>query len=967
MLRSGTRLWACALWALWLAAASPAAAKVGECVSAVAGTAAVAGAPAKELPTIVVEGFGDVVNRFYVPELNFLQEELGASHPFRIVFADYSNPAENDLERTMRLRRVEEVRARGYEYVDKRTPEGLAAYETIRKANVLLACPGKFFIPLTKQWLARSKDSVVYGEKPLANSVEAAYDLMETLDYRDPRFRAIDSYAYKMRRTHQEALDDIAWLGGIDSLRFIATENRSGSDPTSATPREFKHRDGAIERENRVSILGNGVASDFLPHFFAVLRYYVRVPSVRPIDVWAFRYRGVDGDPKKETELQRETLYEATFGAVDLTGAPLKGRVTVGKGVRSREAGPEAENNAKLLKLAGKNGRSIVFDLRGSGEDSGTARYYEKDGTVAKKLVNEAHPYRALFRDMILGRSLESEQSVHIEEGVSYRTQERFFTRAIGRDRPIPLHDGGMGGAHARPAPYSEDVVAKAEPVGGPNAKPAPTLADLGLPADRDVLSIGIGRMGLGFAKRFADTGHLKLVVSDIRPDAEKVLADTIQGDWILAKDLREAVARLKRPRKIMLLVTNERVFNVVADQLSGLLEPGDVVIDGGNSNWKNTEAHQAAFAKKGIHMIGMGVSGGRDGAMNGSAMTAGGDRAAWEIVAPMLEAIAGRVPSLDGKGPSTPSVGWVGPGGAGHFAKMAHNGAEYAELEVLAEIYGILRDVLKMSTAEIRDTFQDLLKTKASSFLLETAVKVLGRIDEKTGRPLVELVRDEAQQNGTGMWTALAALELGASAPALAQAVFNRNLSAMGAERTRYSALFATPEAGVTGTQRKRFLDGLADALYASRLLIYAQAFQLIQSASKAHFHGEIDMAKLTNIWRTGSILKSPLLDTIHGYFAATPTLANLLDVPEVQAALNAGAPGLSYAVNTVAGPNGYPTPCLSSVLQSFYGFAAHRMPHNLVMAVRNAFGGHPFWRNDDAPGGPSYDDRWTNGGTAP
>lgn len=447
----------------FLIANSLSASALNACAIQVSDEARIVSSGVESKRVLVIEGFGDVTNRFYIPELSALAPELAGKANYQIVFSDFSNPNESALEKEIRMRRVGEIEKRGFKYIDKRvSPED---YDQLRPQVVVLACPGKFYKPILQHWMAKENVPRVYGEKPVGESLDAAYDILESLPLHDPAFLAIDSYAYKIKRTRDQAIADIEWLGGIKHMRFIATENRSGSDKTSKIVEEFTHRDGAIERENRVAMLGHGVGADFLPHFFAVARYYLDVSKLRPINVYAFRYRGVDGDPKKETEITKETLLHSTFGGIDITGRKVQGQLSVGKGIRVREVGQAAEDNAKRFELLGNNGRRLIFDLRGSGEGAGTARYIGNNGFRVRETQEESNPYRALFREILLAEI--PKQPIYIEDAVLFREKLILFTRAVGRDGPITVYDGGMGGVFERPAPYLEDLLEGATAIMG--------------------------------------------------------------------------------------------------------------------------------------------------------------------------------------------------------------------------------------------------------------------------------------------------------------------------------------------------------------------------------------------------------------------------------------------------------------------------------------------------------------------
>jgi 6-phosphogluconate dehydrogenase len=403
---------------------------------------------------------------------------------------------------------------------------------------------------------------------------------------------------------------------------------------------------------------------------------------------------------------------------------------------------------------------------------------------------------------------------------------------------------------------------------------------------------------------------------------------------------LEEFVAALERPRRIMLMVTAGAAVDSMLDRLVPLLEPGDVVLDGGNSWFHDTRRREEAMKAKGLRFLGVGVSGGEEGARRGPSIMPGGPAEAYALVRPVLESIAA-------KSEAGMCVTHVGPDGAGHFVKMVHNGIEYADMQLLAEAYDLLHRGLGMPVEELAELFARWNEGIAESFLLETTVKVLRKKDPETGRPLVELVLDKAGQKGTGKWTVQVALDLGVPVPSIAAALDARVLSSMKEERVAASRKLGGPQGEPLSAEEKANLAAwVHDALYAARVSTYAQGLRLIQAASQEYTWG-VSLAEMARIWRAGCIIRARLLTPLREAYEKAPDLPNLMLADSLAPVLERMAPAWRRTV-AVAARLGIPVPAFSASLAYFDSYRSAELPQNLTQAQRDAFGAHTYQRRD-------------------
>jgi len=418
---------------------------------------------------------------------------------------------------------------------------------------------------------------------------------------------------------------------------------------------------------------------------------------------------------------------------------------------------------------------------------------------------------------------------------------------------------------------------------------------------------------------------------------------------------IEELVENLKTPRKIMLMVKAGDAVDKFIDMIIPHLEPGDIIIDGGNSHFPDTIRRTEYVESKGFRYIGTGVSGGEEGALTGPSIMPGGSPSAWEHVKPILQAIAAK--TEDG----TPCCDWVGEGGAGHFVKMVHNGIEYGDMQMICETYQMMKDGLGMSNDEMHEVFAEWNQGELDSYLVEITRDILGYKDEE-GNYVVDLILDTAGQKGTGKWTAIAALDQGQPLTLIGEAVFARCLSALKDERVAASKKIKG-DTGRPQIDKKAFIDDLRKALYASKIVSYAQGYQLMRSAA-GDYGWNLNYGGIALMWRGGCIIRSVFLGKIKEAFDRDPGLVNLLLDPFFADAVSSGQAAWRRVI-TAAVQMGVPMPAMSSALAYFDGYRTERLPANLLQAQRDYFGAHTYERVDK-PRGEFFHTNWTGrGGT--
>jgi 6-phosphogluconate dehydrogenase len=453
----------------------------------------------------------------------------------------------------------------------------------------------------------------------------------------------------------------------------------------------------------------------------------------------------------------------------------------------------------------------------------------------------------------------------------------------------------------------------------------------------------GLAVMGQNLARNLARHGHSVALHNRTRTRTDALVAEHgHEGAFVPAATLEEFVAALRRPRTAIVMVKAGAPTDAVVDGLAELMEPGDIIVDGGNAHYEDTRRREAAARERGVHFVGTGISGGEEGALNGPSIMVGGSAESYATIGPLLEQIAARV---DG----TPCCTHVGPDGAGHFVKMVHNGIEYADMQLIAESYDLLRHALGLGPAEIAEVFREWNQGDLESFLIEITAEVLGHRDQATGRPFVDIVVDQAEQKGTGRWTVQSALELGVPVSGIAEAVFARSLSGHADQRAAASGLPGPAAKPLDGVAAERFTSDVRAALDASKIVAYAQGFDQIRAGS-ATYDWNVDLGRTATIWRGGCIIRARFLDRIREAYDARPELPSLLVDPYFTEALAAGQEAWRRVV-TVSAELGIPAPAFASSLAYYDGLRRDRLPAALIQGLRDLFGAHTY-RRVDGPG---------------
>jgi 6-phosphogluconate dehydrogenase len=466
---------------------------------------------------------------------------------------------------------------------------------------------------------------------------------------------------------------------------------------------------------------------------------------------------------------------------------------------------------------------------------------------------------------------------------------------------------------------------------------------------------IGLAVMGENLARNIERNGYPVAVYnrppSKDEPDrVSKFMEENAGKQFIGTRTPEDFIKALERPRRIILLVKAGDPVDWTVEQIKPYLDPGDIIIDGGNSYFMDTERREKALKAEGFNFIGSGVSGGEKGALWGPSLMPGGDREAYEQIRPIWEAIAAKVD--DG-----PCVTYIGPGGAGHFVKMVHNGIEYGDMQLIAEAYDIMRRVLGMSASEMADVFDEWNRGDLESFLIEITAKILRVNDPETKKPLVDLVLDVAGQKGTGKWTSDIALDLGVVTPTIDAAVDTRNLSGLKEQRVAAGKEIRGPEGGQYSGDRKEMIQAVHDALYASKICSYAQGMNLIRAGSEKWNWG-IDLGECSRIWKGGCIIRAQFLDKIKQAYQRRADLPNLLVDPDFKAWVEQAQPNWRKAV-TAAIAAGVPVPGMAASISYFDTYRTADLPLNLTQAQRDFFGSHTYHRTDQ-PGGEAIHTEW-------
>lgn len=456
-----------------------------------------------------------------------------------------------------------------------------------------------------------------------------------------------------------------------------------------------------------------------------------------------------------------------------------------------------------------------------------------------------------------------------------------------------------------------------------------------------DIAVSGLAVMGQNLVLNLERNGYNVVVHNRTTSKMTEFAAEHSGKNLIPAVTLEEVVANLVRPRRVLLMVQAGQPVDAVLDALVPLLDEGDIVMDGGNSYFPDTERRSRELTAKGLVYMGVGVSGGEEGALWGPSIMPGGAAEGWEAVGPMLRAISAKADE-DGE----PCVSYIGCGGAGHYVKMVHNGIEYGDMQLIAEAYDILQQVLGLSAGDLAQVFAEWNEGELDSFLIEITSRIFVRLDEESGRPLVDMVLDKAQQKGTGKWTSQNAMDVGAPIPTINSAVTGRIISSLKEERIAASAQLPGPETQTYEGDRQELIDATRDALYASKISAYAQGMALLKQASDEYDYG-LKLGEIAAIWRSGCIIRARFLNRITDAYNRNPALTNLLLDSEFRAAVTQRLPAWRKVIQ-LAVARGIPTPAFSASLAYYDSYRSARLPANLIQAQRDFFGAHTYERTD-------------------
>jgi 6-phosphogluconate dehydrogenase len=471
--------------------------------------------------------------------------------------------------------------------------------------------------------------------------------------------------------------------------------------------------------------------------------------------------------------------------------------------------------------------------------------------------------------------------------------------------------------------------------------------------AEADFGLIGLAVMGQNLVLNINDHGYKVAVFNRTVSKVDDFMAGPAKGTEVIGThSLEEFVSKLKRPRRVMLMVKAGPAVDAFIEKLLPHLEEGDIIIDGGNSHYPDSERRCKELEEKGILFIGTGISGGEEGARHGPSIMPGGNPKAWPHVKEILQSIAAQV---DGE----PCCDWVGEGGAGHYVKMVHNGIEYGDMQLIAEAYHLLSQVLHLNVDQLHKLFAEWNKGELNSYLIEITSAIFAHRDED-GEPLLDKILDVAGQKGTGKWTVISAADMGMPLTLIGEAVFARCLSALKEQRLQASSQYPAPTESFQGDADK-FAESVRQALYASKIISYTQGYMLMREAA-SEFGWNLNYGGIALLWRGGCIIRSQFLGKIRDAFNENPQLESLLMAPFFHEAIQKSLPGWRQVVATSA-TLGIPAPCLNSALTFFDGYRTARLPANLLQAQRDFFGAHTYERVDK-PRGEFFHTNWTGHG---
>ncbi|MGM7721277.1 NADP-dependent phosphogluconate dehydrogenase [uncultured Metabacillus sp.] len=450
---------------------------------------------------------------------------------------------------------------------------------------------------------------------------------------------------------------------------------------------------------------------------------------------------------------------------------------------------------------------------------------------------------------------------------------------------------------------------------------------------------IGLAVMGKNLALNIESRGFSVAVFNRSAAKTEEFLTEAKGKNVVGTYSIEEFVQSLETPRKILLMVKAGTATDATIEQLLPHLDKGDILIDGGNTLYTDTQRRNKDLAESGIHFIGTGVSGGEEGALKGPSIMPGGQKEAFDLVKPILEAISAKV---DGD----PCCTYIGPDGAGHYVKMVHNGIEYGDMQLISEAYFLLKNVLGLTADELHEVFAEWNKGELDSYLIEITADIFTKKDDETGKPLVDVILDTAGQKGTGKWTSKSALDLGVPLPIITESVFARFISAMKDERQKASKILSGPSATQYEGNKEELIEAVRKALYMSKICSYAQGFAQMRAASE-EYNWDLKYGDIAMIFRGGCIIRAAFLQKIKDAYDREPALANLLLDPYFKEIVE-GYQGALRQILAVAIENGVPVPCFSSALAYYDSYRSETLPANLLQAQRDYFGAHTYQRVD-------------------
>ncbi|WP_273122402.1 NADP-dependent phosphogluconate dehydrogenase [Metabacillus sp. HB246100] len=451
---------------------------------------------------------------------------------------------------------------------------------------------------------------------------------------------------------------------------------------------------------------------------------------------------------------------------------------------------------------------------------------------------------------------------------------------------------------------------------------------------------IGLAVMGKNLALNIESRGYSVSVFNRSYEKTEEFLKNEAEGKNVVGlKTIEEFVTSLEKPRKILLMVKAGAATDATIASLRPYLEEGDILIDGGNTFFEDTIRRNKELESTGIHFIGTGVSGGEEGALKGPSIMPGGQKEAYELVAPILKAISAKVGVEE-------CVTYIGPNGAGHYVKMVHNGIEYGDMQLICEAYFILKNVLGLRAKELHQVFADWNKGELNSYLIEITSDIFTKVDEETGKPLVDLILDTAGQKGTGKWTSQNALDLGVPLPIITESVFARFISAMKDERVKASKLLTGPKPTSFNGKKEDLIEAVRKALYLSKIVSYAQGFAQMRAASE-EYKWDLNYGDIAMIFRGGCIIRAQFLQKIKEAYDRDPSLANLLLDPYFKEIVETYQSALRQVIS-LSVENGIPVPAFSSAIAYYDSYRSEGLPANLLQAQRDYFGAHTYQRID-------------------